>query len=140
MLGKDQADTFPLGLFLLLSRHSPSFSSPVVLLPSLLPSFSSPLLFSRHSPPQGLAHAIDAKNPDVQPYTYYFSWGFAVAASAIAYWLICLVFPPRSSFVDYRLYEIDEAVEHSAAVPYAGSGSSQNEEKKDQSSTDVVEV
>ncbi|GAA5887534.1 hypothetical protein JCM6882_001441 [Rhodosporidiobolus microsporus] len=87
----------------------------------------------------GLAHAVDPSNPDVQPYTYFFAWGFAVAASGILYYVICLVFPPTSSFIDYKLYDLED-VDDVPAVPYAGSGSSQAEEKKDQSSTGVLEV
>ncbi|GAA5832194.1 hypothetical protein JCM11251_004274 [Rhodosporidiobolus azoricus] len=89
----------------------------------------------------GLAHAVDPSNPDVQPYTYYFSWGFAVAASGISYYLICLVFPPRSSFIDYKLYELEDAEDiPPSTIPYAGSGSSQVEEKKLEPSTGVIEV
>ncbi|GAA6032737.1 hypothetical protein JCM8097_000767 [Rhodosporidiobolus ruineniae] len=88
----------------------------------------------------GLAHAVNPSNPNVQPYTYYFSWGFAVVASIVMYWGICLVFPPTASFVAEARYEIDE-IEKPAVVKYEGGGSSEGDlEKKEGSSADVIAV
>lgn len=76
------------------------------------------------------AHAIDAANPDVQPYTYRFrfvsfrsltvrlllvtdacftdSWLFSTVTSAVWYLLINYAFPPKSSLIDEAVYEIYE--------------------------------
>ncbi|GAA6001840.1 hypothetical protein JCM10207_002345 [Rhodosporidiobolus poonsookiae] len=89
----------------------------------------------------GLAHAVDPANPDVQPYTYYFSWGFAVAASALFYWVICLVFPPRASLVDRVLFELDELDEMpTPAIKHDGTSSEGDIEKKAGASADILAV
>ncbi|GAA5886534.1 hypothetical protein JCM6882_001678 [Rhodosporidiobolus microsporus] len=54
------------------------------------------------------AHAIDASNPDPQPWTYMFSWYFSTICSFFWYCLFSYVFPPRSSFVDEAVYEVYE--------------------------------
>ncbi|BGP12773.1 hypothetical protein JCM10213_007287 [Rhodosporidiobolus nylandii] len=90
----------------------------------------------------GLAHAVNpAKNPDVQPYTYYFSWGFAVAASCVVYPLINLAFPPTASFVDRAVYELEDVEDALPPVTYEGSTSSEGDlEKKGDSSAGVIAV
>ncbi|GAA5899926.1 uncharacterized protein JCM6883_006035 [Sporobolomyces salmoneus] len=54
------------------------------------------------------AHAIDPSNPDVQPYTYRFSWFFSTFASAILYLAINFFFPPTSSLIEEAVYDISE--------------------------------
>ncbi|GAA5850077.1 hypothetical protein JCM8547_001005 [Rhodosporidiobolus lusitaniae] len=91
----------------------------------------------------GIAHAVDpVHNKDVQKYTYYFSWGFAVAASCIVYYGICFFFPPTFSMPHEAMYELDEADLAIPTARYEGSSSSQPdlEEKKGDSSADVIEV
>ena len=51
------------------------------------------------------AHAIDPKNPNVQPYTYYFSWYFATVVSGTLYYVLNRFFPPTATFVDEAIYE-----------------------------------
>ncbi|GAA6009146.1 hypothetical protein JCM11491_005769 [Sporobolomyces phaffii] len=54
------------------------------------------------------AHAIDPTNPNVQPYTYRFSWLFSTVTSAFWYLLINFIFPPKSSLIDEAVYDISE--------------------------------
>ncbi|GAA5920750.1 hypothetical protein JCM5296_004673, partial [Sporobolomyces johnsonii] len=53
------------------------------------------------------AHAIDASNPDVEPYTYYFSWYFSTVTAFFWYLLINKLFPPTSSLIEEAVYETD---------------------------------
>ncbi|GAA5942651.1 uncharacterized protein JCM15063_000851 [Sporobolomyces koalae] len=54
------------------------------------------------------AHAIDPKNPDIQPFTYRFSWLFSTATAALWYLMINYCFSPKSSLLDEAVYEVSE--------------------------------
>ncbi|TNY18373.1 permease for cytosine/purines, uracil, thiamine, allantoin-domain-containing protein, partial [Rhodotorula diobovata] len=50
------------------------------------------------------AHAVNAANPDVQPYTYHFSWFFSTFTAIFWYWLLNWLFPARATFIDEAVY------------------------------------
>lgn len=52
------------------------------------------------------AHAVNAANPDVQPYTYHFSWFFSTFTAIFWYWLLNWLFPARATFIDEAVYEV----------------------------------
>lgn len=53
------------------------------------------------------AHAIDpVSNPDLQPYTYRFSWYFSTIVGGLTYYIINLISPPKRSFVPEAVYDI----------------------------------
>ncbi|KAJ3520076.1 hypothetical protein NM208_g13868 [Fusarium decemcellulare] len=57
------------------------------------------------------AHAVNPKNPNVQPYTWYISWYFATAVSGIVYYVLCRCWPATSTYVDDPIYEIDGTID-----------------------------
>lgn len=75
------------------------------------------------------AHAINAANPNPQPYTYFFSWYFSTFASFIFYMTFSKLFPPRASFVDEAVTELSSVTEHE--VDYSSHGASSTEPEKD---------
>ncbi|GAA6014816.1 hypothetical protein JCM10207_002191 [Rhodosporidiobolus poonsookiae] len=55
----------------------------------------------------GLAHAINTDIPDVNPYTYCFSWGWGTFWAGSLYYLFSTLFPPHKTFVDEAICMLD---------------------------------
>ncbi|KIW20113.1 hypothetical protein PV08_00688 [Exophiala spinifera] len=91
----------------------------------------------------GLIHGVNAKVPNVQPYTYYFSWLFGTAVSVALYMLINYFFPPKASLINYTLYEDDMIVSETNDVEAAAATELRREsvtEKQGAEETVVVPV
>ncbi|GAA5929763.1 hypothetical protein JCM1841_002640 [Sporobolomyces salmonicolor] len=84
------------------------------------------------------AHAVDASNPDVQPYTYYFSWYFSTITSFFWYLLFNKLFPPTSSLIEEAVYETDMLETDSEQA--TGSAEGWQKETDKEPTADVVSV
>ncbi|CEQ42610.1 SPOSA6832_04443 [Sporobolomyces salmonicolor] len=110
------------------------------------------------------AHAVDASNPDVQPYTYYFSWctaflspllprasaetymadpprtptDFSTITSFFWYLLFNKLFPPTSSLIEEAVYETDMLETDSEQA--TGSAEGWQKETDKEPTADVVSV
>ncbi|GAA5873798.1 hypothetical protein JCM1840_002076 [Sporobolomyces johnsonii] len=84
------------------------------------------------------AHAIDASNPDVEPYTYYFSWYFSTVTAFFWYLLINKLFPPTSSLIEEAVYETD--VLETDSEQATGSAEGYQKETDKEPIADVVSV
>ncbi|GAA5954119.1 hypothetical protein JCM3765_005295 [Sporobolomyces pararoseus] len=85
------------------------------------------------------AHAITPSNPDVQPYTYRFSWVFSTVTSAFWYLLINYIFPPKSSLIEEAVYDISET-EFDVGSEESIEGSKEGKKELDTMQTGVVEA
>ncbi|GAA5948563.1 hypothetical protein JCM21900_005172 [Sporobolomyces salmonicolor] len=84
------------------------------------------------------AHAVGASNPDVQPYTYYFSWYFSTITSFFWYLLFNKLFPPTSSLIEEAVYETDTLETDSEQA--TGSAEGWQKETDKEPTADVVSV
>ncbi|GAA5860430.1 hypothetical protein JCM8547_000302 [Rhodosporidiobolus lusitaniae] len=55
----------------------------------------------------GLAHAINADIPSVNPYTYCVSWFWGTIFAGGLYWAFSVFFPPHKTFVEEAVYRLD---------------------------------
>ncbi|BGP10728.1 putative permease C29B12.14c [Rhodotorula toruloides] len=76
------------------------------------------------------AHAVDPKNPNPQPYTYYFSWYMSTFGAFVWYLLFNYLFPPHSSFVDEAVYEVG-TIEYSESTVASSAEKGEVDAEKD---------